>query len=377
MYVSKTTKRNVILMIVFVLIAGGVAAFMLMQKPKIESASITGSGYTGSALSVSVLPLDATVTYQWKVSDSPSGTFVDIAGATTASLDLVLGDEGKYFMVTVSGSGKYAGKQESQIFGPVKGVVVTWPTTTPIVYGQAISNSFLGEGSALINGIKVDGVFSFNNPTIVPTKAGNYKADVTFTPTDLNKYKIIQSKVDLTVEKSLLIVTVSNTTVTYGDPIPTYTYSISGYVMGDDESVLSGVPSITSLYTPGIAVSYSPIQIIGEVGTLSSENYDFTFVFGELIVNKKVLTISGLYGLDKTYDGTTVAHAGGKASLVGVFTGDNVTLGGYPSFTFAQKLAGDNIRITVKGYTLRGTKAANYTLVQPTLYADILPLVIP
>lgn len=377
MYVSKTTKRNIILMIVFVLIAGGVAAFLLMQKPKIEAAAITGSGYTGSAMSVSVLPLDATVTYQWKGSDSPSGPFTDITGATTSSLDLVLGDEGKYFMVTVQGSGKYAGKQDSQIFGPVKGVVVTWPTATPIVYGQPLSQSILGEGSALINGIIVDGHFNFNDPAAVPTKAGTYKAAITFTPNDLSKYKVITSQIDVTVEKSLLIVTVGNATVTYGDPVPTYSYTVSGFVMGDDETALSGMPSITSLYTPGIAVSYSPIQIIGELGTLSSENYDFTFVFGELIVNKKVLTISGLYGLDKTYDGTTVAHAGGKAYLVGVFSGDGVTLGGYPSFTFAQKLAGDNIRITVRGYTLRGAKAVNYTLVQPTLYADILPLVIP
>lgn len=377
MYLSKTTKRNIILMIVFVLIAGGVAAYMLLQKPKIESASITGSGYTGSALNVSILPLDATATYQWKMADSPAGPFTDIAGATGPSLELAMGNEGKYVMVTVFGSDKYAGKQDSQIFGPVKGVVVTWPTASPIVYGQSISQSILGNGTALINGIIVEGSFSFDDPTAVPTKAGTYKAGITFTPNDLTKYKTITSQIDVTVQKSLLTITVDNATVTYGDAVPTYHYTISGYVMGDDETALSGIPSITSLYTPGIAVSYSPIQIIGEVGTLSSDNYDFNFVFGELVVNKKVLTISGLYGLNKTYDGTTVAHAGGKAVLVGVFSGDSVSLGGYPSFTFAQKLAGDNIRITVKGYTLKGTKAANYTLVQPTLYADILPLVMP
>ena len=165
--------------------------------------------------------------------------------------------------------------------------------------------------------------------------------------------------------------------MTYGDLVPTYQYSISGYVLGDDITDISGVPAISSLYTPGLAVSYSPIQIIGEVGTLSSNNYDFSFVFGKLLINKKVLTLSGLVGNNKVYDGTTTATVSGKAVLNGIFPGDNVYLGGYPYFTFTSRLAGDNIKITIHGYTLKGLKAANYTLVLPTLYADILPLVNP
>ena len=165
--------------------------------------------------------------------------------------------------------------------------------------------------------------------------------------------------------------------MTYGDLVPTYQYSISGYVLGDDITDISGVPAISSLYTPGLAVSYSPIQIIGEVGTLSSNNYDFSFVFGKLLINKKVLTLSGLVGNNKVYDGTTTATVSGKAVLNGIFPGDNVYLGGYHYFTFTSRLAGDNIKITIHGYTLKGLKAANYTLVLPTLYADILPLVNP
>lgn len=377
MYLSKSKKRNIILFIVFALIAAGITAFLLLQKPKVESALISGSGYTGSDLTVSVLPISATATYQWKVSDSATGTFTDIPGATTSTLKLSISDEGKYYLVTVMGTDKFAGKQDSPVFGPVRGVTITWPQTTPITYGQSLAESGLGDGMALINGIQVAGTFSFTDTTIIPDKAGIYKADVIFTPNDLTNYKTISAKVDVTVNKALLTVTVKNVTVTYGDFAPAYDYEISGYVLGDTMSAVSGVPAINSLYTPGLSVSYSPIQIIAEPGTLTSSNYDFSFAFGELVINRKVLTIGGIAGRNKIYDGTTVATASGKAVLIGVFMGDNVYVGGYPRFTFAQKTVGDNIRITVRGYTLKGTKALNYTVVMPTLYADILPLVIP
>lgn len=377
MYLSKTTKRNIILMIVFFLVAGGIAAFLILQKPKIQSVSITGTGYAGSSLNTSILPMDATVSYQWKVSDSANGTFTDVPGATNSTLSLTLNDEGKYFMVTVKGTDKYAGKVNSIVFGPIRGIAVTWPVTTPIIYGQSIAESSLGEGSAILNGVQVPGTFSFDDTTVIPDKAGIYKANVTFTPSDLTHYKVVKAQADVLVQKAVLTVTVADKAVVYGDSIPTYAYTITGFVMGDDLTSVSGTPAITSLYTADLAVSYSPIQIIAEIGTLTSSNYDFGYVFGKLTISKRVLTISGISGNNKYYDGTTYATASGKAVLNNVVNGDNVYVTGTPNFTFAQKLAGDNIRITVKGYRLSGTKAANYILVLPTLYADILPFVAP
>lgn len=377
MYLSKAKKRNIIIVAVLVLVAAIVAAVLLTQKPKIESASISGSGYIGSELSASVTPLSASVTYQWKVSDSAAGPFTDIPQATASKLMLGMNDEGKFFMVTLKGTQDYAGKQDSQVLGPIKGITVTWPSTKPIIYGQNIASSGLGEGSAVLNGIVVPGSFRFKDTSAIPESAGTYKATVLFTPEDSTKYKAVEKQLDVSVAKAKLTLSVSNVVVTYGDPIPKYNYQITGFVLGDDLTDITGTPSITSLYTPGLVVSYSPVQIIAEVGTLSSNNYDFKFVFGKLSINKKVLTITGIYGKDKIYDGNTIAKAGGKAVLVGVFNADAVYLSGYPRFYFTQKNAGNNIKITVSGYTLTGAKASNYVLVQPVLYADILPIVVP
>jgi hypothetical protein len=377
MYLSKAKKRNIIIFIAILLISLGVVAFLLLQKPKVDLAQIAGSGYSGSDLTVSVLPLDATVSYQWKISDSPEGPFVDVTGATLAKLSLGYQDVGKYYKVFVKGVDKYAGSIESTVFGPIKGVVITWPTTTALNYGQALSASTLGNGTALINGIYVPGSFSFETPDVIPSSAGIYKAVVIFTPTDLNKYKTISSSVDVVVNKAELTITIDNQTVIYGDFLKDFTYTMTGFIMNDDITSITGTPTITSVYSPGLDVSFSPIQIIGEVGTLVSDNYSFKFVYGNINITKRTLTIGGLSGDDKTYDGTTDATASGTAKLVNLFLGDNVTIGGYPNFNFEQITAGDNVRIIVKGYTLKGTKAANYILVQPVLYANINPIVIP
>lgn len=83
------------------------------------------------------------------------------------------------------------------------------------------------------------------------------------------------------------------------------------------------------------------------------------------------LTVTGLMGDNKVYDGTTDATASGTAALAGVIGSEVVTLGGTPVFTFATAGVGTGITINTTGYTLGGTDAGNYTLTQPTLSADI------
>lgn len=83
------------------------------------------------------------------------------------------------------------------------------------------------------------------------------------------------------------------------------------------------------------------------------------------------LTVTGISASNKVYDRTTNASFTGTAALVGVVGSDNVTLGGTPIATFADKTAANGKTVTVTGYTLAGTNADNYTLTQPTLTANI------
>lgn len=86
------------------------------RLPVIEKVELTGTPKVGVAtepLKVTYLgtPTEPpTLTYQWKVGNSPVSTFVDIAGATEATYTPTPDDAGKYIKVEVVASGSAAGK---------------------------------------------------------------------------------------------------------------------------------------------------------------------------------------------------------------------------------------------------------------------------
>ncbi|NYE31176.1 filamentous hemagglutinin family protein, partial [Rhodanobacter sp. K2T2] len=87
--------------------------------------------------------------------------------------------------------------------------------------------------------------------------------------------------------------------------------------------------------------------------------------------------LSGVQSTNKTYDATTNDPLNiSNASIYGVVNGDNVTLDtSGASGNFASPNAGNNLAVTLSGFTLTGsnaTKVADYALIAPTnLTADI------
>ncbi len=103
--------------------------------------------------------------------------------------------------------------------------------------------------------------------------------------------------------------TADNKSVTYGDPVPTYTASYSGFVSGENETVLGGALSFASSYAQGSGVGTYAITPSG----LTSSNYTITFNDGTLTVNPKAVTLT-IGSLTKTYataDPPFTATAGG------------------------------------------------------------------
>jgi filamentous hemagglutinin family protein len=91
-------------------------------------------------------------------------------------------------------------------------------------------------------------------------------------------------------------------------------------------------------------------------------------------ITPATLTISGLTATDKVYDGTTTDSLSGTPVLTGVVAGDDVSLSGGATGTFASPNAGTGIAVTVTGLTLSGTSAGNYTVTAPApLTANITP----
>jgi len=149
--------------------------------------------------------------------------------------------------------------------------------------------------------------------------------------------------------------------------------TLVGAESGDDVS-LGGSPVFTfgsANVGTGITVNTTGYTISGT----DSGNYTLTQPTLSAAITAKALSITGLTGANKVYDGSTVASATGTASLSGVEAGDDVSLGGSPVFTFASATVGTGIPVNTTGYTISGTDSGNYALTQPSLSADILPLV--
>ena len=85
------------------------------------------------------------------------------------------------------------------------------------------------------------------------------------------------------------------------------------------------------------------------------------------------LVISGLIANNKVYDATAAATVSGTAGVMALGT-DSVSLSGTGSASFTDKNVGAGKVVTLSGYSLTGTDAGNYVLVQPTgLTANISP----
>ncbi|MCL1822876.1 MAG: YDG domain-containing protein, partial [Oscillospiraceae bacterium] len=155
------------------------------------------------------------------------------------------------------------------------------------------------------------------------TNAGT--ASVTITAEDDGNYYGTKT-VNFTINKAPLTVTAVSESVLTGET-PLYEYEITGFVNGENASVISGAASITSPYVPGTSPAGNYV-ITAAVGSLSAANYHFvTFADGELSVgitpqtitlrtsdNKTVPSGSASYIFGTTETVSAVAEGGGAGA---------------------------------------------------------------
>jgi 6-phosphogluconolactonase (cycloisomerase 2 family)/Zn-dependent membrane protease YugP len=172
---------------------------------------------------------------------------------------------------------------------------------------------------------------------------------------------------DLTVTKAQLTVTADNQSRLYGDPNPTFTYTITGFVNGDTIAVVSGTADCTSAATPASPVGTYPITCTN--GTLSAQNYLFVFVDGTLTINPAPLTVN-VNSVSRPYGDPNPVFTG---TITGIKNGDNITatysttatitsfVGTYPiTATLSDNGTGalTNYAVTINNGTLTITPAA-------------------
>jgi hypothetical protein len=159
------------------------------------------------------------------------------------------------------------------------------PTLTPSYYNGFVNGDT--QLSALI------GAPSLSCPTCSGAGAGTTQAIVVAAGNlAATNYSFNFVNGSLTVGKALLTVKADDKTTQYSDLAP-LTATITGYVNGDiPSSAYSGAPSLTINTLIAAGGFYSPAgtyanAITAAAGTLTSNNYNFTYVNGMLTINKE------------------------------------------------------------------------------------------
>ena len=125
--------------------------------------------------------------------------------------------------------------------------------------------------------------------------AGSYPVTVKCTPKNYNVTSNTQGL--LTISKAPLTIKANNASMDYCGAMPSYTYTYSGFVNGENSTVLSTMPSISTTATEK---SNAGDYTITPVGAASS-NYEITNASGILTIKQRPLivtanSISRLYG---------------------------------------------------------------------------------
>ena len=161
----------------------------------------------------------------------------------------------------------------SSIVNPVYGDPLTFTVSVPSVQSAPAPTGtvlFSVNGTnpwlpvPLVNG-------SATSPSLAAYSAGNYTITASYSG-DISYSQSFATPVPLTIAKAPLTVTADNKTAILNATLPALTDTITGFVNGDQPSVVSGAPVLTTA-NPTSAGAY-PINVA--VGTLSASNYVFT-----------------------------------------------------------------------------------------------------
>jgi hypothetical protein len=206
-------------------------------------------------------------------------------------------------------------------------------------YGAVYTANVTATGSPAPS-VSVDGLpagLSFANGKITGTPLAAGSSSITVTAN--NGYSSDTKTYTITINKAALSVNANSLSRLFNTPNPALTVSYVGFANGDDASDLSGAPSVTTTATTSSAPGSYPI--VASVGTLSSENYSFSFANGTLLIVSEAPTLpdnnppAGTYGTPYSY----TYSVGGIPPATMAITGElppgvsfvSNTLGGTPS----------------------------------------------
>jgi trimeric autotransporter adhesin len=253
-----------------------------------------------------------------------------------------------------------------------KSLTVTGATATNKVYD--------GNTTASITGGTLSGVVGSDVVTLANNTTGTFATAIvgpaktvtsamTLSGAAAGNYTLTQPTLSANITAKTLTVTGATATDKVYDGNTTAAITggtLSGIVGSDVVTLANNTTGTFSTATVGTA---KPITSAMTLSGGAAGNYTLTQPTLSANITAKTLTVTGAAAISKIYDGNTTATITGGA-LSGVVGSDVVTLSNNTTGTFATANLGTGIAVTTS-MTLSGVDAANYTLTQPSLFADI------
>jgi sugar lactone lactonase YvrE len=154
--------------------------------------------------------------------------------------------------------------------------------------------------------------------------AGTYSIVPAATGANLANYNVVYVNGTLAVSLALLTVTPNNQSIVAGSALPTFSATITGFVNGDTQAVVTGSPGLAT--TANSSSPSGSYPIVASFGTLSAANYAFTLGRGTLTIlpasNPGVgFTGRAMAGKSPVVEATVQLYAAGTAGNGSAGTG--------------------------------------------------------
>jgi MBG domain (YGX type)/Beta-propeller repeat len=156
------------------------------------------------------------------------------------------------------------------------------------IYGQAPPQPTAFYLYGLVNGdppSAVSGAPALSTNVTAQTPPGAYRIGVQLGTLSSANYAIDlfgSGEGNVWVYKAVLTAAATSLTITKGDPIPAFTYSLSGFVNSDTPTSVSGAPVLTTTATSSSPPGHYSIKIA--TGSLTSPKYNFKLTPGVLTI---------------------------------------------------------------------------------------------
>jgi outer membrane protein OmpA-like peptidoglycan-associated protein len=260
---------------------------------------------------------------------------------------------------------------------------LTWQPGPSLATTTLVGAGGDGDGAFTYSVTSTNSVCSISGDTLTALTAGECKLTAT-KDTSTNYLAKTSSEFSYTIAKAAQTITFAALAgKTYGESSFTISLSASsGLVVG--LSATAGVCSVgASSLSGGTTTATVSIVAAGSCTVTASQSGNLNYnsataapgsaMTRSFTIARKALTIQGATAANKVYDTADTATGDlSDALLVGVMFSDDVDIAqsGFTA-TFSDANAANTKTVSFAGVTLQGTKAANYSVAQPTTTANI------